>query len=92
MLAFRAPSWENIYQRMAANPQWYDHDPMSFGPDRIVILGRGVAIKNDQTLIHGEPDTENLVYIKNEQLSGLEVLTTDTRAARPLRRLTYDPY
>lgn len=93
VLAFRAPSWENIYQRMAANPQWYDHDPMVFGPDRIVILGRGVAIKNDQTLIHGESGTENLVYIKNERLSGLEVLTTDVQEL--LDRyggLTYDPY
>jgi hypothetical protein len=93
IIAFRSPSWTTIFEKLAANPDWYGGDPMASGPDRIVVLGRGLAIKNDFTMLHGDPGTENLVYLKNEEVSGLQNVVADVQAL--LDRyggLTYDTY
>jgi hypothetical protein len=93
IIAFRSPDWSTIFENLAANPDWYDGDPMAYGPDRIVVLGRGLAVKNDFIMVRGDRGTENLVYLKNEQASGLKGVVADIQAL--LDRyggLTYNTY
>jgi hypothetical protein len=70
IMAFRSPDWSTIFENLATNPDWYYGDPMAFGPDRIVVLGHGLAVKNDSTMMRGDPGTESLVYLKNERAYG----------------------
>jgi hypothetical protein len=93
IVGFRAPSWKTVLGKLGENPEWHDRDIMAVGPDRIVILGEGVAAKNDFTLLHGNPGTENRAFLKESGLSGLRVLVNDVQELLDrYGNLTYPAY
>lgn len=48
IVAYDAPSWKTIMERLQAHPEWYGNDWWAFGPELICTLGRGLAYKNDR--------------------------------------------
>lgn len=71
VVAFGGLSWDAIVRHLQGNPEWYLDDFKKFGPDLIVIVGRGVMTKNDGRFLHYP--TDEVLQLEADR-SGIELL------------------
>jgi hypothetical protein len=78
IVAFRSPKLPHVLQRIADNPEWYKNDFIKYGPDTIVVLGRGMAYKNDQHIFIAPDGGEGWQVAMSKDVSGLQKLLGHT--------------
>lgn len=73
VIAYDGPKWETVFKKLADNPAWYEGDYLTYGPEVIVILGRGAVVKNDKEIcVFPECDDKGIVLISD--IAGLEMV------------------
>lgn len=75
VVAYDAPQWDKILRNLEENPDWYDGDFMTYGPEVIAVLGRGVMLKNDLHYVEVDPAAANRVVVINRTIPSLQLLT-----------------
>lgn len=83
VVAFSGSKWATILKSVSANPSWYDGDYLTYGPEVIVILGKGALYKNDGE-VFGIRYTQPESLVLGPDAPGLELLTM--HIAERLRR------
>lgn len=73
IVAYSASAWDTLLGHIAENPDWYGNDYYRYGPELIVVLGRGFAYKNDNLVFAIPPGGEDWSVVHREE-SGLQAL------------------
>ena len=89
IIAFDGPRWQTIGGSLVGNPDWYANDWFGRGPDLVIVLGKGLLVKNDHHLHGFPPDKPDLVLERYR--SGLRMLVADIMVDRfRYGQLAYD--